>query len=91
MLDRFKEYRDLASKSGYDNSLTEDLFRYDEESLEKDRQLISLFMVKAKLVLQDLSDIETNNQEMKRIYHQQVNENKRADGESKQFLWQHRV
>jgi hypothetical protein len=37
MLDRFKEYRDLASKSGYDNSLTEDLFRYDEESLEKDR------------------------------------------------------
>jgi hypothetical protein len=48
-------------------------------------------MVKAKLVLQDLSDIETNNQEMKRIYHQQVNENKRADGESKQFIWQHRV
>ena len=73
----------MASKAGYDADLTEELFRGDEEALEKDRALISQFMTSAKVVLDELNEIERNNKDMKRTYHKQVHENKRADGESK--------
>ena len=40
-------------------------------------------MTSAKVVLDELNEIERNNKDMKRTYHKQVHENKRADGESK--------
>lgn len=78
----------LAAKEGVSTTLSEHLFGGDEEQPNNDRKLIDGFLFFAKETQKMLIAIETNNIEMREIYNQQINENKRADQESKKFIRQ---
>lgn len=84
MLDRLQEFREIAKREDVDRELTEQLFNAaDLEAQHKDRSEIANFMDHFQMVLKEVNAIEKNNVEMRKIFTQQIIENKRADGEIK--------
>ena len=67
MLDRLDEFRRMAKNEGVATELAENFFGGDEDETNTDRELIEDFLVMAKMVQGNLRDINTTNDDMKKI------------------------